>query len=73
MVKTKTVQQEELATVLREWLANSGQDSDVAWELFFLQNEVILRPKPEDETDLDAWWMSFKAQYDETLQKLARA
>ena len=73
MVKSKTVQQEELAAVLREWLSDSGQDSDVAWELFFLQNEVILRPKLEDENDLDAWWLSFKAQYDETLQKLANA
>ena len=73
MVQPKTIQQEELPEILQEWLATNGLDSDIAWELFLLQNEIVLRPKSEDETDLDSWWTGFKAQYDETLQKLASA
>ncbi len=71
MTISKTVEREELAQTLEDWLVASDIPPAMPLELFFLPGEVIVRPQPPEQQELLEWFEGFRQRYDDVLRRLA--
>jgi len=71
MTASRTVEREELAQALEDWLIASDVPPMMPLELFFLPGEVIIRPQPPEQQELTEWFDGFRQRYDDVLRRLA--
>jgi hypothetical protein len=67
------VAQDELSQVVRDWLTEAGRSPDAPIELYFLSDELLIRPRSSDNKDLENWLEDAMSRYDSLLQRLASA
>jgi len=72
-VTRMVVNQEDLTQVVQKWLATVGQPSDTQIELYFLSDEVLIRPRVPENLDLEEWLEGAMLRYDSLLRRLAEA
>ena len=65
------VSQEDIAEIVREWLEAVGRPSDTQIEIYFLSNEVLIRPQAPQSQDLEEWLEGATSRYDSLLRRLA--
>ncbi len=65
------VEQDNLAKIMREWLAAQGVPTDERIEIIFLDGEALIRPQPARHADLDKWLDEAMLKYDSVLRRLA--
>jgi hypothetical protein len=65
--------QDELPELVREWLTAAGRSPGTPIELYFLSDELLIRPQASESQDLEDWLEDAMARYDSLLQRLASA
>jgi hypothetical protein len=69
MVERIVVAQEQIPQLVQEWLAVSGVSGEL--EVYFLPNELLIRPRAPENKELKAWLKSAMQRYDNLLHRLA--
>ena len=72
-VTRMVVSQEDIAQVVQEWLEAVGRPSDTQIEVYFLSDEVLIRPRATEDRDLEEWLEGAMLRYDSLLCRLAQA
>ena len=72
-VTRMVVGQEDIAQVVREWLEAVGRPSNTQIEVYFLSDEVLIRPRATEDRDLEEWLEGAMSRYDSLLRRLAQA
>lgn len=65
------VEREKLLDMMQEWLSASGVTGK--FEIFFLPNEVIIRPHSPQRGELNAWLDDAIRRYDDVLERLTNS
>lgn len=70
-VTRMVVSQENIAQVVREWLQAAGQPSGTRIEMYFLSDQVLIRPQASRDQELEEWLTDAMSRYDSLLCRLA--
>ncbi len=73
MTISKVIERKELAQTVDNWLVASDVPPTMPLELFFLPGEVVIRPHPSEQQELQEWFKGFRQRYDDVLRRLAGA
>jgi len=67
------VEREKFLDMMREWLRVSGVTEKGKLEVFFLPNEVVIRPHSPQREELNAWLDDAIRRYGDVLERLANS
>jgi len=65
------VKQENMVQIVQEWLGAAGRSPDAQIEMYFLPDQVLIRPQSPMNQDLEEWLEGAMSRYDSLLQRLA--
>lgn len=70
-VTRMVVSQENILPVVREWLGAVGRSPDTQVEMYFLPDQVLIRPQASKDQELEEWLTDAMSRYDNLLRRLA--
>lgn len=67
------LEREKLLDMMREWLNIYGVTGKEKFEVVFLTNEVVIRPRSPQRGELHAWLDDATRRYGDVLERLANS